>query len=147
MEIELKNTFSLVYIYLFIKEVEALYKSLKKFTKDFKQTDYNLEHKLFCKLKNIEDDIICKKRFLKKIKANKECIKMRILLFLEEMQKCVKELNTLVKEGYSLETLQDFIDYLHISYFYDAFSSFLDSEDKETLKEITREVNKMYWVC
>ena len=147
MEIELKNTFSLVYIYLFIKEVEALYKSLKKFTKDFKQTDYNLEHKLFCKLKNIEDDIICKKRFLKKIKANKECIKMRIFLFLEEMQKCVKELNTLVKEGYSLETLQDFIDYLHISYFYDAFSSFLDSEDKETLKEITREVNKMYWVC
>lgn len=147
MEIELKNTFSLVYIYLFIKEVEALYKSLKNLTKNVKQTDYNLEHKLFCKLKNIEDDIICKKRFLKKIKANKECIKRRIFIFLEEMQKCVKELNTLVKEGYSLETLQDFIDYLHISYFYDAFFSFLDSEDKETLKEITREVNKMYWVC
>ena len=147
MEIELKNAFSLVYIYLFIKEVEALYRRLKKFTKDFKQTDYNLEHKLFCKLKNIEDDIICKKRFLKKIKANKECIKKRIFIFLEEMQKCIKELNTLVKEGYSLETLQDFIDYLHISYFYDAFSSFLDSEDKEMLKEITREVNKMYWVC
>ena len=72
---------------------------------------------------------------------------MRILLFLEEMQKCVKELNTLVKEGYSLEPLQDFIDYLHISYFYDAFFSFLDSEDKEMLKEITREVNKMYWMC
>ena len=62
------------------------------------------------------------------------------------MQKCVRELNTLVKEGYSLETLQDFIDYLHIFYFYDTFFSFLDSEDKETLKEITREVNKMYWV-
>ena len=146
MEIELKNTFSLVCVCLFIKEVEALYEALKKFTKNFNQTDYNLEQKLFWKLKNIEDDIICKKRFLKKIKANKECIKRRIFIFLKEMQKCVKALNTLVKEGYSLETLQDFIDYLHVSYFYDAFASFLDSEDQEILKEITREINKMYWM-
>jgi len=146
MEIELKNTFSLVYIYLFIGEVKVLYKSLKNLTKNVEQFDPNLENKLFCRLKNIKDSILYKKKFLKKIKTNKEYIKIRILLFLEEMQKEVRGLNTLVKEGYSLKTLQDFIDYLHISYFYDAFSSFLNSEDKETLKKIIKEVNEMYWV-